>query len=179
MEVFSVWSVLRLYNEERPRLRESLETGVSGVESLWVQNSAVGSQLSEGPAVKQATASKDVQPWTRRWKPLPDNWWTKSKLRELSTCCSELQSVWIIDSAIVTCSYVLYVFIKSNYQFKPCLYSHSYTWQYIYTHTIWGVTGKCGQIWAWGPYTKTRKNSHINTCLEAIILWVMVEIVQL
>jgi hypothetical protein len=30
-----------------------------------------------------------------------------SRLRRVRTCCSELQSVWISDSAIVTCSYDL------------------------------------------------------------------------
>jgi hypothetical protein len=42
---------------------------------------------------------------------------------EDSACCSELQGVWISDSAIVTCSYVLQVFNKSNYQSKPRLQS--------------------------------------------------------
>jgi hypothetical protein len=34
-------------------------------------------------------------------------WWRHSRLRRISTCCSELQSVWISNSAIFTCSYGL------------------------------------------------------------------------
>jgi hypothetical protein len=33
--------------------------------------------------------------------------WRHRRLRRLSTCCSELQCVWISDSATVTCSYYL------------------------------------------------------------------------
>jgi hypothetical protein len=43
-----------------------------------------------------------------RWKSLPgNNRWRYSRLRRLSTCCRGLQSVWISDSVIVTCSYDL------------------------------------------------------------------------
>jgi hypothetical protein len=44
----------------------------------------------------------------RRWKPYPgDNRWRYWRLRTFRTCCSELQSVWINVSAILTCSYDL------------------------------------------------------------------------
>jgi hypothetical protein len=48
----------------------------------------------------QATTGKDTADW------------------EGSTYCSELHSVWISDSAIVTCGHDLQVVNKSNYQFK-------------------------------------------------------------
>jgi hypothetical protein len=42
------------------------------------------------------------------WDLSPGNaLWTHSILRRFHTCCSELQSVWISDSTIVTCSYDL------------------------------------------------------------------------
>jgi hypothetical protein len=44
-------------------------------------------------------------------------------MRRLNTWCSELQSVWISDGAIVAYSYDLKVVSKSNYQSKPRLYS--------------------------------------------------------
>jgi hypothetical protein len=46
------------------------------------------------------------------WKPLPDNRGRHKRLRRHSTCCNELQAVWIVDNIIVTCtcSYNLYVF---------------------------------------------------------------------
>jgi hypothetical protein len=37
----------------------------------------------------------------RRWKPLPEAWWRDSRLRRLSTCCSEKYSVKCSDSARV------------------------------------------------------------------------------
>jgi hypothetical protein len=39
------------------------------------------------------------------YKPLPENRWRHRRLRIFSTCCSEVQSVWISDSGIVTCRY--------------------------------------------------------------------------
>jgi hypothetical protein len=46
----------------------------------------------------------------RRWKPLPgDNRWRHSRLRRLNAWCNELESVWISESAIVICSYVLLI----------------------------------------------------------------------
>jgi hypothetical protein len=78
-------------------------------------------------AVRQSPASKDVNAKLRdlrHWKPLPGNNWRRhSRLGIHSTCCCELQSVWISDSMIVTCSYVVYLFNKSNYQSKPRLQS--------------------------------------------------------
>jgi hypothetical protein len=41
--------------------------------------------------------------------------------RRISTGCSELQSVWITDSPILTCSYDLSEFNKPNYQSTPRL----------------------------------------------------------
>jgi hypothetical protein len=39
-------------------------------------------------------------------KLLPGNdWWSHTRLRKLSTCCSELQSMWISSSVTVTCNY--------------------------------------------------------------------------
>jgi hypothetical protein len=46
-------------------------------------------------------------------------------VRRLSTCSSELQSVGISDTGIVTASYDLCVFNKSNYQSKAYLQAHS------------------------------------------------------
>jgi hypothetical protein len=110
--LFSVWSVPRLYNEEQLRLREGLETAVTGV---WVN----------------CESRRPVRTWTRklrklrRWKPLPgDNRWRYSRLRTLSTCCSESQSAWISVSAVIICSYVLQEFCKSDYHSKP-VYSHT------------------------------------------------------
>jgi hypothetical protein len=51
--------------------------------------------------------------------------------RKFSTCCSELQSVWISDSAIVTCIYDLHVFNTYRYPSKRRLQSHSYTREYL------------------------------------------------
>jgi hypothetical protein len=73
-----------------------------------------------------------MKPWTQKlrdlqyWKLLPDNdWWRHSRLRRFSTYCSELMSVWISDSAIVTSSYNLYAFTNPSY-------GHSIkSWQYI------------------------------------------------
>jgi hypothetical protein len=71
-------------------------------------------------------SSRPLRTWTRklrdlrRWKPLPDNeWWRHSRLRRLSTCCSELLSVWISDNARVTCSYNMWVFNKCNLPIQP------------------------------------------------------------
>jgi hypothetical protein len=44
------------------------------------------------------------------------HWWSHIRLRRLNTCCSELQNVWISDSAVVTSIYKMQVFNKSNYQ---------------------------------------------------------------
>jgi hypothetical protein len=43
---------------------------------------------------------------------------TNGEHSRFSACCSELQSVRISDSAIVSCSYDLWAFNKSNYQSK-------------------------------------------------------------
>jgi hypothetical protein len=64
------------------------------------------------------------EPWSR------GTWWVTAHWGRLSTCCSELQNMWISDSAIVICSYDQKVFNKSNYQSKLRLQSHAYTWQY-------------------------------------------------
>jgi hypothetical protein len=48
------------------------------------------------------------EPRVCRWKPLPGNdWWRHCWLKRLSTCYSELRSLWISNSAIVTCNYDL------------------------------------------------------------------------
>jgi hypothetical protein len=79
------------------------------------------------------------------WKPLPgDNWWRHRSLRRLSTCCIELQSMWISNSAIVTCSYVLQEFSKSNYQSKPRLQSPIHVTLHTYTAKAIPVTGREG-----------------------------------
>jgi hypothetical protein len=87
-------------------------------------------EIAASLGVKLWSSRRPVRAWTRklrylrRWKPLPDNdWWTHSRLRSFSACWSELQSVWISNSAIVTCSYELcvYMFNKSNCQSKPRL----------------------------------------------------------
>jgi hypothetical protein len=59
-----------------------------------------------------------------RWEPFPGNdSWRHSRLRGLSTRCIELQSLWIINRAIVIYSYDLKVVNKSNYHSKPRLQS--------------------------------------------------------
>jgi hypothetical protein len=54
----------------------------------------------------------------RHWKTLSgDSRRRYNRLRRLA-CCSEMQSVRIIDSGIVTCSYDPKVFNKSRYRYK-------------------------------------------------------------
>jgi hypothetical protein len=92
---------------------------------LWDGQSSVNTRQWWSDAAR-SWGHEPVGTWTqkqrnlRRWQPLPSNdSWRHSRLRRLSACHSEVQSVWIIDSAIITCSYQLYVFSKSNYQSKP------------------------------------------------------------
>jgi hypothetical protein len=66
----------------------------------------------------------------RRWEPLPgDNRWRHSRIRRLSVCCSELQTVWISQSAVIKCSYEFQDSKKSVNQSKPCVGPLN-TWQY-------------------------------------------------
>jgi hypothetical protein len=66
--------------------------------------------------------------WTWRdlrcWKSLPDKRWRYSRLRRLSVCCSELQSVWISDSAIISC-------MICKYSINPVTTPNP-----IYSHTL-------------------------------------------
>jgi hypothetical protein len=63
--------------------------------------------------VRRAPASEDCSRGTRnlreplRGNPLPVHRSRHSKLRRLNACCSELQKVWISDSAIANCSFNL------------------------------------------------------------------------
>jgi hypothetical protein len=72
--------------------------------------------VSEFGSCKPVNLARELQ-WDRRgpvkvwrqklrnlrpWKRLPHDWWRHSRLRRLSTCCSELQSVYICESTIVT-----------------------------------------------------------------------------
>jgi hypothetical protein len=47
---------------------------------------------------------KDYRCSVRCWKPLPENWLKHGRLRNISVCSSELQSVIICNNAIFTCS---------------------------------------------------------------------------
>jgi hypothetical protein len=86
------------------------------VQYRWIQwsevNLLVSSQLIRrllwlGPCELIAEARAQWRENVRRWKLLPDNdRWQHSRLR-FNTCCSELQNVWISDSAIVACSHHL------------------------------------------------------------------------
>jgi hypothetical protein len=83
------------YNVEQLQLRKTLEAAVRRVELMWD---------SRRPVRSRTRKLRNL----RRSKPLPgDNRWRYSRLRRPCACCSELQKVWISDSALVTCSYVL------------------------------------------------------------------------
>jgi hypothetical protein len=127
--VFSVVSLERLYLENRwqsrQKSRESLQAdrlawiwgccetvapdwGMEGRATPIVLNHCVAT-----PSCEIVTAREDVRRGTRklrelwRWKTTPDNQWRHSRLRGLSAFCSELQNVWISNSAIVPYSYDL------------------------------------------------------------------------
>jgi hypothetical protein len=103
-------SVPRLYNEGQLPLEESREKAVRSVGWCEIAASLEVSWGNEW-VVRQSPASKDVNTEYEEATALEDvpgdNRWRYSRLRRLSACCSELQSVWISDSAVVTCSYGL------------------------------------------------------------------------
>jgi hypothetical protein len=97
-------------------------SSVGRAESIWFESSATGSQVGSysetGDSQRGHEAVNTEVEGTMALEAVgrqPVN----RRLRRFSTCCSELQSVWINDRAIVTCSYDLQVFNKSNYQSKP------------------------------------------------------------
>jgi hypothetical protein len=121
---------------------------------------------------------RPVKTWTRKlrelqhWKALSgNNRWRYSWLKRLSTCCSELQSVWISDSAVAACSNGLQVFNKSNYQFKPRPLSLNHV-------TICLVQLESSLEGVWGPWTNLsmrarlvrRVNSNGACCMQ-IFVW--------
>jgi hypothetical protein len=56
---------------------------------------------------------------------------TTQQNKKISTLCCELQRVWISGSVIVTYSYDLQVFMKSNYQSNPRLWSFYHVTIYL------------------------------------------------
>jgi hypothetical protein len=91
--VLPVRSVSRVYNRGQLPLEESWDGGEKSRRLVW-------------------DGRQSVRTWARKQKTLLDpspgnDWWRHSRLRRLSTCCSELQNAWISDSAIVTCSWDL------------------------------------------------------------------------
>jgi hypothetical protein len=89
-----VWSVPRLYKQ-----------------NFWSNELVVG----------QSSACKNLSTKAHCSDPSSGNDWSHSRMKRFCTCCSELQSVWIGDRAIINFSYDL--FNKPNYQSKPHIYS--------------------------------------------------------
>jgi hypothetical protein len=141
--VFSVESVQRPYLQNQNTVNGSwIRSGSSllvrkkrilASSSQWRTDMARSQTLArdcshEELVVGQAPGSEDQSRGTRmvrnpqHWKALPgDNLWRHSRLKRLSVCCSELQSVYISDSTIVSCRYEFQKSSKSDYQSKPHL----------------------------------------------------------
>jgi hypothetical protein len=67
-------------------------------------------QLEQWASCGTVTSQWEHDHWSRGhcWNLSPGNdWWSHSRLRRLSTCCSRLHCMWITDSATVTCNHNL------------------------------------------------------------------------
>jgi hypothetical protein len=106
---FSVRSVPKLYNEDQLRLPESLQMAVRIVCWCEIAGSLQGREHgSRGHRwdLSPGTAGEDTADW-----------------EDLVSAALNCWCVWISDSAIVSCSYDLHEFSKSNYQSTPRLQS--------------------------------------------------------
>jgi hypothetical protein len=73
----------------------------------WPGIAAMKSQCETGTSQRGQEPLNPELKDLRRWGPLPSHDWRHIRLRRLSACCGELQSVWISDSAIINCTYEL------------------------------------------------------------------------